>query len=199
MTEQQPAPSLWEFRLSPDRLDFAVYDPDKGRWFVPNAPMRGQWVDRVDMDRMSWTRYAPAVAPSAPADRAAILREAAGALLAADAEARKEGALAWTLPEAAALLRRMADEAQQPETQADQAHPAEHTWAAELHDPLADEWVPGTRYLVRDRAVNALAHARTVGPTWRDGTPTRRRLVRATTTYTVEAEPAAVSQPGKEA
>ncbi|MFE2563103.1 hypothetical protein [Streptomyces mirabilis] len=86
------------------------------------------------------------------------------------------------------------------EQYAAEAHEPEHTWAAELHDPLADEWVPGTRYIDRDRAVNALAHAKQIGPTWRDGTPTERRLVRATTTYTVEADdaPAAVSQPGKE-
>ncbi|MFD5709518.1 hypothetical protein ACFWHW_03835 [Streptomyces pharetrae] len=77
-----------------------------------------------------------------------------------------------------------ADEAQ-PATEAE-AHPAEHSWAAELYDPLADEWVPGTRYAVRDRAVNHLAHARSIGPAWKDGTPVQRRLVRATTTYTVE-------------
>ncbi|MGW0948516.1 hypothetical protein ACWD4O_39000 [Streptomyces sp. NPDC002623] len=90
-------------------------------------------------------------------------------------------------------------EAPQPETE---AHPSEHTWAAELHDPLADEWVPGTRYIARDRAVNALAHAKRIGPTWKDGTPTQRRLVRATTTYSVEqpdAAPAVVAQTGKEA
>ncbi|MFJ5973555.1 hypothetical protein [Streptomyces sp. NPDC093060] len=98
-------------------------------------------------------------------------------------------------------LRRLAAETQQQETagarqQPDgetEAHPAEHTWAAELHDPLADEWVPGTRYPVRDRAVNALNHAKRLGPTWKDGTPVERRLVRATTTYTVE-EPAPVAQ-----
>ncbi|MCX5253574.1 hypothetical protein OOK27_05225 [Streptomyces canus] len=85
---------------------------------------------------------------------------------------------------------RLADEAQQqPDTE---AHPAEHKWAAELYDPLAEEWVPGTRYADRDRALNALAHAKRVGPTWKDGTPTERRLVRTTTTYTVEP-PAVVS------
>ncbi|GAA3590768.1 hypothetical protein [Streptomyces osmaniensis] len=72
------------------------------------------------------------------------------------------------------------------EQYAHEAHDPEHTWAAELHDPLADEWVPGTRYAARDRAVNALAHSQRLGPAWKDGTPTRRRLVRATTTYTVE-------------
>ncbi|SFY52088.1 hypothetical protein [Streptomyces sp. F-1] len=78
-------------------------------------------------------------------------------------------------------------EAQQdPAPGGEEAHPAEHTWAAELYDPIADEWVPGTRYTVRDRAVNHLKHAKAIGPTWKDGTPTQRRLVRQTTTYTVE-------------
>jgi hypothetical protein len=89
-----------------------------------------------------------------------------------------------------------AREAQQDATQDGEAHPAEHTWAAELYDPLADEWVPGTRYIDRDRAVNHLAHAKKIGATWKDGTPTQRRLVRATTTYTVE-DPAAVARPGQ--
>jgi hypothetical protein len=82
------------------------------------------------------------------------------------------------------------------EQYAREAHPPEHSWAAELHDPVAKEWVPGTRYLVRERAVNALDHAKRVGPAWKDGTPTDRRLVRATTTYTVEDEhtPAAEAQ-----
>jgi hypothetical protein len=77
----------------------------------------------------------------------------------------------------------------------EEAHPAEHKWAAELYDPLAEQWVPGTRYADRDRAVKALAHGKRVGPAWKDGTPTERRLVRTTTTYTVEAEhqPAAAS------
>jgi hypothetical protein len=88
-------------------------------------------------------------------------------------------------------LEQPADEAQPAE-----AHPAEHTWAAELFDPAAKEWVPGTRYSVRDRAVNALEHGERVGPAWKDGTPTKRRLVRATTTYTVE-EPAVEAQPAQ--
>jgi hypothetical protein len=82
---------------------------------------------------------------------------------------------------------------QDPTPDGEEAHPAEHKWAAELYDPLADEWVPGTRYLVRDHAVNALEHGRRIGPTWKDGTQTQRRLVRATTTYTVEPDGPAVS------
>jgi hypothetical protein len=135
----------------------------------------------------------PAVLPT-PADQAASLSDTERQFLTfALDQAAEEMSLGdgFTDEDRAALekLRRMAGEAQQPETQAGEAHPAEHTWAAELHDPLADEWVPGTRHATRDRAVNHLAHARTVGPTWKDGTPTQRRLVRATTTYTVEAEP----------
>lgn len=67
-----------------------------------------------------------------------------------------------------------------------EAHPAGHTWAVETHDPLADEWAPGTRYLVREHAVDALAHSKRVRPAWKDGAAVDRRLVRATTTYTVE-------------
>ncbi|WP_030574579.1 hypothetical protein [Streptomyces aureocirculatus] len=86
----------------------------------------------------------------------------------------------------------MADEARQGE-----AHPAEHTWAAELRDPLAGEWVPGTRYIDRVMAANALAHAKRIAPTWKDGTPTEPRLVRATTTYTVETGPAVLPAPSR--
>ncbi|CAM5249879.1 hypothetical protein SGLAM104S_01600 [Streptomyces glaucescens] len=166
-----------------------------------------------------------------PADRAAVLREAADALgrMDYDTDSNDYGydtyRDAWNggVMDGATLLRRMADEAQpecsasesgsclresQSETACDtdagecahggrpadeaqpateiEAHPAEHSWAAELYDPLADEWVPGTRYAVRDRAVNHLTHARSIGPAWKDGTPVQRRLVRATTTYTVE-------------
>ncbi|EGE40829.1 hypothetical protein GTY83_07220 [Streptomyces sp. SID4928] len=94
--------------------------------------------------------------------------------------------------QAASPRRRLAGEAAAGahQTTEGEARPAEHSWAAELHDPLANEWVPGTRYAVRDRAVNALAHGRKVAPLWKDGTPTERRLVRATTTYTVEPTPA---------
>ncbi|KOX32837.1 hypothetical protein ADL07_11795 [Streptomyces sp. NRRL F-4707] len=104
---------------------------------------------------------------------------------------RQLGAEILRAGQAEAELRRVADE-----TAATEAHPAEHTWAAELYDPVADEWVPGTRYAVRDRAVNHLAHTVKIGPKWKDGTPTQRRLVRATTTYTVEQPAAGTRQDG---
>lgn len=82
-------------------------------------------------------------------------------------------------------LRRLADEAQQAEAV---AHPATHRWAAETYDPLADEWSPGMRYTDRDRAVERRAQQTALAPLWADGVPVQRRLMRETTTYTVEAE-----------
>ncbi|WP_404974764.1 hypothetical protein [[Kitasatospora] papulosa] len=135
--------------------------------------------------------------------RATTLREGADlieqALIHSVTPASSERDEVWdqAVRAAATELRNVADgvaaEAQQP-TPAE-AHQPEHTWAAELHDPLANEWVPGTRYLVRDRAVNALEHARKIAATWKDGTPTERRLVRATTTYTVEQPEPESQQP----
>jgi hypothetical protein len=138
-------------------------------------------------------------------DRAAVLGEAADRL-SQKAAALTEGLHglahfvakdrlreAKILDREAAELRRMADETQPAETE---AHPAEHRWAAELYDPLADEWVPGTRYLVRDDAVNHLNHASKIGPLWKDGTPTQRRLVHVTTAYTVEQLAAGARQDG---
>ena len=134
-----------------------------------------------------------------PADRAAVLREAAEAIqdvIDTDrarfpARSNDRAALGAARQIVLGLIdkpsRLAAGPAADTPHQTDgEAHPAEHKWAAELYDPAADEWVPGTRYLVRDRAVNALNHAKRLGPTWKDGTPTQRRLVRMTTTYTVE-------------
>jgi len=72
---------------------------------------------------------------------------------------------------------------------ADEAQPPRVRWRVEHHDPLADEWVPGIALLVRERAVERLEHARTQAPRWKDdGKPVKRRLVRETTTWTVEDE-----------
>ena len=82
----------------------------------------------------------------------------------------------------------------QPETQATpEAHPPHHRWHVETYDYLADEWAPGMRFT--DRA-EAAARYETVSrnhPTWYDGTAVKRRFVRETTSYTVEAQPAAAS------
>ncbi|MEU2730077.1 hypothetical protein ABZ650_20410 [Streptomyces griseoviridis] len=140
-----------------------------------------------------------AVLPGPAATRTAALEEAALALgrMDYDTDSTDYGydtyRDAWNggVMDGAAELRRLAAEAGGPDTV---AHPPEHTWAAELHDPDADEWVPGSRFTVRDRAVNALEHGRRTGPAWKDGTPTQRRLVRATTTYMVEPEPTAAPE-----
>ncbi|MBD9723481.1 hypothetical protein PV755_46535 [Streptomyces caniscabiei] len=178
-----------------DRIADALYVHDHPGWRVP---LREADVEPVYQERAAAIL---SVLP-APADRAAVLEEAADKLaefIALHGPTSRTVA-GWTGAEA--FLRRMAVESAVVDRVAaeTEAHPAEHTWAAELHDPLADEWVPGTRYTDRDRAVNALTHAKRLGPTWKDGTPTERRLVRATTTYTVEEPdgPVVEAQPGKD-
>lgn len=89
----------------------------------------------------------------------------------------------------------VADETQQDETQ---AQPPRHRWAVETRDGVADEWAPGTRFLNRQHAVERYEALAKSHPTWRDGMPVERRLVRETVTYTVE-QPAVVSQPDGEA
>jgi hypothetical protein len=78
-------------------------------------------------------------------------------------------------------LRRLAGEAQQ-----DEARPPQHAWRVETRDPLADEWAPGSHFASRPHAVERYETANRIAPVWRDGTPVERRIVRETTTYTVE-------------
>jgi hypothetical protein len=84
-------------------------------------------------------------------------------------------------------LRRLADEAQ-PDTE---ARPPLHTWRVETLDPLPNQWAPGSHFLSRDHAVQRRDTANSTAPLWQDGTPVQRRIVRETTTYTVE-QPAVV-------
>jgi hypothetical protein len=145
----------------------------------------------------------------ASTDRAAVLREAADRYtkLADQNEAydREQGQLDEaarlqhrTVRDVAVGLRRMADETPQPETQ---AQPPYHRWNVETRDAVADQWAPGTPITDHDKAVERYQHVTANWPTWKDGTPVERRLVRATTTYTVETqtEPAVVAQPDGEA
>ncbi|WP_435595898.1 hypothetical protein [Streptomyces albogriseolus] len=83
---------------------------------------------------------------------------------------------------AARLLRRMADET------ATEHRPAVSRWRVETLDNLANEWAPGTGWPVRALAVERFDAMNAQAPRWKDGTPVTRRLVRETTTYTVEAE-----------
>ncbi|MEU5477503.1 hypothetical protein [Streptomyces mirabilis] len=153
-----------------------------------------------------------AAVPSAPADRAAILREAADALVAVAGQHPEARAVVIHWGDAAALLRTMAQEecdeleaqahldqlADELPRMADEAQPPHHRWRIETRDPLADEWAPGSRMNSRAAAEERYAAVSLRWPEWADGAPVERRLVRETTTYTVD-QPAAVSQPGKEA
>jgi hypothetical protein len=80
------------------------------------------------------------------------------------------------------------------EQYANEAHPPQHAWRVETRD--ADEWAPGSHFAHRPAAVERYETANRVAPLWRDGTPVERRIVRETTTYTVE-EPATPARPGQ--
>lgn len=120
------------------------------------------------------------------ADRDAVLREAAQRLYTALFPAVYNDLgqkAAEGVNRAVSELRRLADE-----TQDTEHRPPTHRWAAEFRDPAADEWIPGTRFLNQHHAAQRYEAAIARAPMWSDGTPVQRRLVRETTTYTVEAE-----------
>jgi hypothetical protein len=89
-----------------------------------------------------------------------------------------------------------AREARQDPTQDGEAHPPYHRWYVETRDGVADQWAPGMRFTDRAKAVERYQALSENHPTWYDGTPVERRIVRETTTYSVE-EPAAVARPGQ--
>lgn len=66
-----------------------------------------------------------------------------------------------------------------------EAHPPIHRWRVEHVD--GGEWVPASGLKEnRDEAVAQLDAGKRARPLWADGTPVQRRLVRETTTYTVD-------------
>ncbi|MFD9070556.1 hypothetical protein [Streptomyces lasiicapitis] len=69
-----------------------------------------------------------------------------------------------------------------------EAQPSHHRWYVETLDPGADEWAPGRRFPERADAVARYETVSDSRPTWSDGQPVKRRLVRETTSYTVEEE-----------
>ncbi|MFD0393375.1 hypothetical protein ACFQ3Z_16210 [Streptomyces nogalater] len=77
-----------------------------------------------------------------------------------------------------------------PDESGTEAQPPRYRWTVETHDDVADEWAPGTWHLVRCLAVERYEALNQSHPVRRDGTPAERRLVRETTTYTIE-EPTA--------
>ncbi|WP_406463008.1 hypothetical protein OHB07_16290 [Streptomyces sp. NBC_00111] len=76
-----------------------------------------------------------------------------------------------------------------------EAYPAQHRWRTETYDYLADEWDQGTPYTERADALARHQVRERRFPTWEDGTPVQRRIVRETTTYTVEQLAAEAQQP----
>jgi hypothetical protein len=50
-------PDKYEFRLSPDKRLFAIWDPGNTPWFVTDAAGYGKWLS--PMDGLGWTRYLP--------------------------------------------------------------------------------------------------------------------------------------------
>lgn len=68
-----------------------------------------------------------------------------------------------------------------------EAYPSHSRWRVETRDPPANEWSGGIALTNRNDAVAKLARLNATYPTWRDDvTPVERRLVRETTTYTIE-------------
>ncbi len=113
--------------------------------------------------------------------RAEVLAQAADAIEKA-ADEHPDQYVPQGLYDAADRLRRMADET------ATEHRPAVSRWRVETLDNLAGEWAPGTGWPVRALAVERFDAMNAQAPRWKDGTPVTRRLVRETTTYTVEAE-----------
>lgn len=74
------------------------------------------------------------------------------------------------------------------EQPAAEAWPPRERWRVEFYDPLAKEWDPGIAFSDRERARERLDNVATYSPRWGDDTPTKRRLVRETTTWTVEED-----------
>lgn len=70
-----------------------------------------------------------------------------------------------------------------------EAQPPRHRWYVETLDDVAGQGAPGMRYADRDQALERYRLVSEQYPTWRDGTPIKRRFVRETTTHTVEDVP----------
>jgi hypothetical protein len=161
-------------------------------------PMVGSLArDGLGLDEIATMLDTPVLPASS--DRAAVLTETERTMLVYALDQAQEAIWSqdgFTDEDQAAVdsLRRMAAETPQPETEEREGHPAEHTWKVE--SPRRDNWASwGATYDDRDWAQERYESAI-------ENAPQRPfRLVRGTTTYTVEAEhtPAAPAQPAKEA
>jgi hypothetical protein len=66
-----------------------------------------------------------------------------------------------------------------------EAHPPLHRWRVEILD--GEDWMPaGALHADRNKALALLEAGHARRPTWADGTPVQRRIVRETTSYTVD-------------
>lgn len=52
-----PGERSWEFRLSPDRREIAIWEPGNEPWFIPEPGMSGRFVS--DHDVKDWTPFRP--------------------------------------------------------------------------------------------------------------------------------------------
>lgn len=69
-----------------------------------------------------------------------------------------------------------------------EARPPRHAWRIEHYDPTAKEWAPQARYTAYEEVAERLAMLTARYPLWADKRPVERRVVRETTTWTVEDE-----------
>lgn len=193
-TTDQPADRA-ELR---DRIAAALYERER-------PPRDPAWADAFAMDREVFEPMADAVLAvlPAPADRAAILREAAGELgrMDYDTDSNDYGydtyRDAWNggVMDGADLLRRMAAEAQQPETQAELA-----SLAMNAANALSDEkrhYEIACQENARLRAV--VTRVEQMADHWEQQLPEVIRTPAVVSAIRAALEPAAVSQPGKEA
>lgn len=68
-------------------------------------------------------------------------------------------------------------------------HASHSKWRVETLDPGSGDWAPGSALPTLEAARQRRDQAQRIAPRWRDdSTPVRRRIVRETTTYAVEAD-----------
>ncbi|WP_098892247.1 hypothetical protein [Streptomyces sp. or3] len=139
-------------------------------------------------------------APPAPADRAATrdrirraICEASGFTWLPD-ELMEPDEYGEHADAVLAVLDGEAAAGAQPPTTSE-ARPTKTQWAVEVYDPRHSTWVTPTRFHAPEVAADAQAAYEKNTPTWTDGSPVQRRIVREETTYTVEPEPAAPAAP----
>ncbi|WTW93659.1 hypothetical protein OG216_09835 [Streptomycetaceae bacterium NBC_01309] len=72
--EDEPEERGFEFRLSPDRRQVAIWEPGNEPWFIPERNMPGRFVGSTEMDRMGWTRFTRTETNTRPSTESAAVR-----------------------------------------------------------------------------------------------------------------------------